>query len=398
MAIKIYHAGQAGAPSLQGQAGSLITVLDAVLVNGYNSVSVSSITRSGGTATVTTSTAHGLSTGDSALVAGADQTDYNIEAVITVTSATVFTYTVANSPTTPATGTITVKRAPAGFTKTYSGTNKAAYRSNDTGGTRPYLQVIDDASTAGAAREAKVRGYLTMTDVDTGSEPFPTAAQQSAGLYAYKSATADTTNRPWVLITNGKTFYFQASMDQSPPGMQASGGHLWFFGFGDIISSRPVDSYKAFLAANNAANQQVTTTVSSCANGMLAPAIRTANPSIACSYIVRSYNQVTGAVIMNQMGHGWDQNAVGTLGIFPYPHTPDNGFMMTQLLCMQGGVLRGVMPGVYEALHGRVLDQFEVIENVDGFTGRKFMALWGRNASGTADTGMLVFDITGPWG
>ena len=69
--------------------------------------SVSSITRSGTTATVTTSGSHGLSTGDLVIHAGANETDYNIEAEITVTGAATYTYTVAGSPTTPATGTIT---------------------------------------------------------------------------------------------------------------------------------------------------------------------------------------------------------------------------------------------------------------------------------------------------
>jgi len=43
-------------------------------------------------------------------VIGAAQTDYNIEAEITVLTATTFTYTVSGSPVTPATGTITVDK------------------------------------------------------------------------------------------------------------------------------------------------------------------------------------------------------------------------------------------------------------------------------------------------
>lgn len=69
--------------------------------------SVSSITRSGTTATVTTSSNHGYSTGDLVHIAGADQSDYNGEFEITVTAADEFTYEVSGSPSTPATGTIT---------------------------------------------------------------------------------------------------------------------------------------------------------------------------------------------------------------------------------------------------------------------------------------------------
>jgi hypothetical protein len=396
MAIKVFHAGQAGAPKLVGANGSLITVLDAVLVNGYNSVKVTGITRSDNTATVTTDTAHGLLTGDSVVIAGADQADYNVEAVVSVVDLTHFTYTVANSPDTPATGnTITATRASAGFDKVYSDTNKAVYRSRDPSGSRPYLQVIDDGTTAGGAREAKIRGYLTMSDVNTGTEPFPTPAQYANGLFAYKTATISNDARPWVLITDGKNIYFQACMDQSPATMQAMGGYFWWVAFGDIISTRANDPYTAFLAGCHAANCQTNTNAGWCHNGFSAPAVRTANPQSPSCYIVRSFNQTTGAVIMNQMGHGWDQNGLGQAAIFPYPNPIDNGFMMTPLLCMQGGVLRGRMPGVFEPLQGRCLNQFDIIENVEGYPGRKFMALWLYALNSNSSTGMLMFDITG---
>ncbi len=76
-------------------------------------LTVSSITRSSTTATVTTSASHLLVTGNQVSISGATQTDYNITATITVTGATTFTYEVANSPTTPATGTIRCTVDPA---------------------------------------------------------------------------------------------------------------------------------------------------------------------------------------------------------------------------------------------------------------------------------------------
>lgn len=69
--------------------------------------SVSSITRSGTTATVTTASNHGYSSGDLVHIAGANEGDYNGEFEITVTANDTFTYEVTGSPSTPATGTIT---------------------------------------------------------------------------------------------------------------------------------------------------------------------------------------------------------------------------------------------------------------------------------------------------
>lgn len=76
---------------------------------GTAELPVTSITRSGTVATATTAQAHGLVTGTKVTVSGAAQTDYNITATVTVTGATTFTYSVANSPATPATGTLIVR-------------------------------------------------------------------------------------------------------------------------------------------------------------------------------------------------------------------------------------------------------------------------------------------------
>lgn len=87
-----------------GELTELLTILSQTPV----AVSISSLTRASATATATTASAHGYTSGDFVTVSGAVETAYNGEFQITVTGASSFTYTVAGSPTTPATGTITV--------------------------------------------------------------------------------------------------------------------------------------------------------------------------------------------------------------------------------------------------------------------------------------------------
>jgi len=76
-------------------------------------LTASTITRSGTTATVTTSADHLLSTGDQITVSGANQSGYNITATVTVTGATTFTYTLESDPGANATGTLKVGVNPA---------------------------------------------------------------------------------------------------------------------------------------------------------------------------------------------------------------------------------------------------------------------------------------------
>jgi hypothetical protein len=104
-----YTSGAAVATAIESAMNSCAGRANTYIVNyGLTALSVSSITRAGSTATATTATPHGYVTGQSVTIAGATQGAYNGTFVITVTSATTFTYTVAGTPTSPAGGTKTV--------------------------------------------------------------------------------------------------------------------------------------------------------------------------------------------------------------------------------------------------------------------------------------------------
>ncbi len=80
---------------------------------------VTSLTSAGTTATVTTLVAHGFATGNTVIISGATQPQYNGSFVITVTTATTFTYTLPAVATSPATGTLrAVNQAAAVVTDT----------------------------------------------------------------------------------------------------------------------------------------------------------------------------------------------------------------------------------------------------------------------------------------
>jgi len=74
-------------------------------------IAITSITQSGGTATVTSTAAHGYKINDYVTIAGADQAGYNIKAIIlTVPSTTTYTYAVNSATVSPATGTLTATK------------------------------------------------------------------------------------------------------------------------------------------------------------------------------------------------------------------------------------------------------------------------------------------------
>ncbi len=103
--LLILRANSAGITTVPGNSKAVVFSS----MDTYYPISVTSITRSGTTATVTTATPHGNTTGHPATMSGATGGDaalYNITALVTVTDSTHFTYTMAGTPSANATGTL----------------------------------------------------------------------------------------------------------------------------------------------------------------------------------------------------------------------------------------------------------------------------------------------------
>lgn len=90
------------------QDGDIFAPMPERTENNTEFVSISSITRVGTTATVTTSGNHNVGNGQPVTIQGSNQSDYNGSFIATVLNSTQFTIQVANNPTTPATGTMNI--------------------------------------------------------------------------------------------------------------------------------------------------------------------------------------------------------------------------------------------------------------------------------------------------
>lgn len=401
MTIKIFRSDQLGAPLINGVAGTLITALDAILVNGYGQVNVSTITRVGSTATVTTAAAHGFETGDVALIAGAAPSEYNGEHQVTMIDATSFYFAIAGEPATPATGSITTKRAPAGFSKVFAGTNKGVYRSNDLASRRHFFRVLDDGTTAGGSREARLWGYEGMADVDKGSGMYPTPGQYTLGFFWQKSDTSDAAGRHWVLITDGKTVYHLAYIQSRTDGsttfntIASPGTNMGSVAFGDAIEFKPGDAYASFVTGSSQPNNLTSHQY----NGLFNAATSITNniPGTTQPGIIfaRDFTVVPSARAGQIYASGLNVQ-LGLMTYIAYPHQIDNGFYMVPVLVTQGApsLIRARMPGLFEPMHGPCFPNGTIIDNVQGYVGRKFMMLYGKNSS---SVGACVIDITGPW-
>jgi len=104
-AVTVVSGSVAGMPLAENLRGSRIEIIAGTLRQNGNQT-VTSITRSGSTATAT-QTAHGYSNGDLVYIRGANETEYNVSGVaVSNVTANTYDYAVSGSPATPATGTL----------------------------------------------------------------------------------------------------------------------------------------------------------------------------------------------------------------------------------------------------------------------------------------------------
>jgi hypothetical protein len=384
--VKHFHSAMTGAPVLSGTAGSLIAVLDACLVNGFGLQTASSVVVASGIATATFASGHSFEPDTVALIAGATPAGLNGEKRILSTSTNSVTFAATGIADGTATGTITAKLAPAGWAKEFSGTNLAAYRSLDVESTRMYLRVDDTGTT-----NARVVGYETMTDVNTGVGPFPTAAQISGGGWWPKANSANATARVWTLVADSKGFTLHVHTATASLGIN---GVIWQFG--DFESLKSGDAYACHLQCHNTdAATSSSSLTSSLSYGSSQPG----------AYIARSFTALGGSVAANHVPVEPLSTFSGgsSAGVtFPaYPNGPDNGLIIGRKLLLEPGVCRrGYLRGLYvtgQNCHN-TFSWRDKIEGQGALLGRKLLAIKGGGPATTTSESVLFVDITGPWG
>lgn len=379
--VKYFHSGLAGAPALNDTAGSLIGVLDACLVNGWGSGSVDSIVIASGVATVTRGAGHPFEPDMVVEIAGATVTGGTINGQFKVSTAVGNTYTfpVPGLPNQTATGTITHKIAALGFTKPYTGTNLAAYRSSDITGTQFYLHVDDTNSTL-----ARVRGFETMSSIsDASGNQFPTEAQQSGGLYATKTISG---SAPWELFGNGKTFYLCAAWGGTGRGVILS--------FGDLNRTGSSDAYATFIHAltlsgggtNSSGSTTQSLDYSSTAAGVYSP--RPWSGLGTPVEVGRTY-----PTFIN-VSSGYRSGDTASNHV-PYPNNSNNGLYVAPWFASESvsATLRGSFPGFFalpQRIGSSVFSQRQKVSAISGLPDRKLMVL-------NSASGCFAFDVTGPW-
>lgn len=392
---KFFHSSMPGAPTLSGAAGSLTDLLDAVLVSGFGTKSVSSLVVSSGVATATVSAPHSAVVGATVAISGATPSGLNGEKVVTAITGTTISFATALADQT-ASGTISLKLAGLGWTIAYTASNTRAYKPSAPEATGCLLRVQDTGSTT-----ARVIGYEAMTDINTGTGKFPRDEHISGGFYWPKSNVADTSTRRWFIFGDDRGFYMSVSAHAD---FQAQAITSYF---GDINPQRSGDAYACMLSGDYADDVCARQAPSA---GEIGSSGRVGVRGTPGSYIARSHTGLGGAVGLELvgLGHVSQNNFAFSGGSYygsaNYPNPADNGLLLNQVAAFANSGMRGTLPGVWHCaqyaqpsfVHGDILDGAGVL------AGRRLMALvvsssYANSTGQPNGYGVMFMDVTGPW-
>jgi hypothetical protein len=355
MQLHIFRSSDYGAPTLTNAVSMLINILTWALVTGQTPRACAT-TRAGAVATVTLA-AHAHVTGDLVTHSGAAQAEYNVAARVTVLTPDTYTYPVAGAPATPATGAPVAGKAGPAWTKPYTGTNLAAFRTQ--GGNLRYLRIDESAA---ASPFLRLLGYESMTDINTGTGPFPTAAQSAGGLWFYKSA--DSSAHDWTIYATDRSVYMFNDYDAT-----ANSPNAQAFIFGDFVSYKAGDLYNTILIANAAAAY----------NSPSLPVLSAAVTAVTVGhYVARALSGSGGSINVGKITDAAKQAGtnMGATGLI-YPNPADNGLYLSPCWITEAatpGAIRGVLPGLWSPLHNRPLLHGSAFAGSGDLAGKDFEA------------------------
>ena len=371
--VRHFRWNHSDAPNNGNSAGSVYTILKECLVDGYGSVTLTSLVVASGTATATVSGGHGFvatgSTKPVIRIAGATPSELNADWRIgTITSSTEFTF-VTDTADATATGTITAKIAPLGWEEQYSGTNRGMFRSTAVGATGGVLYITDQGAGA-----ATVECYETASGIDAGANKW---APVSGTFYAQKGAA---TGSYWILAGDAYSFILITTTAAS-----LTSGYEHLLVFGDYITD-PFTATHSFPCVFRSCDESGNTNTDSTILG-----------SIAFSALARSYTGDIGGISPSLWyGHAFLNTAFGAAST-PYPPLTTNSLLYSPIELWQslatGPV--GVVPGLFTALHNN-LNPTYTNTTFSGDGAETGHDLFVSRLGGTATRTCLI-DITGPW-
>lgn len=387
LAVKYIHNTMRGAPVLNGQNGTLIGLLDALLINGWGAATAASVTVADGVATASFGTSTPWEVGAVIEVSGATPAGLNGQSRVLSAEDASMTFA-TSAPDGVATGTISIKYAAAGWSKPFTGTNLAAYRSQDLLSPKHYLRVRDNYG-----KYATVTGYEAMTAISTGTGRFSRSASlDHNGSTWHKSSQANATAVPYLVAADSRAIIV-AIAEGVPDSESYSASGI--FGFGDCLPlAVSGDAWCTFLAS-----VAYDTTVTS--EGTLGVTFA-AGASYGGIVMPRNADGTGGVQAVGALASSGAYATIsGADSAFgPAPSSVTGEVMCSRVrLCLADKTSRALAPGVLyipQTIAAGLLLPGDVQPGAGEFAGRRLRAVSVGNYN-YSPGGFSMIDLTGPW-
>ncbi|MCI5068415.1 hypothetical protein [Acidovorax sp.] len=380
-----------GAPQISGTAGTFIGALDAFLLTGWGTATATSVSISGGVGTAIFPEGTYFEEHAVVLFAGATTpAALNGEARVLSRTNNSITFETNAPDGVATTGTaITVKYAPVGsWAKPFQGANLAAYKSSDVQSSGFTLRV-DDTGTM----TARLVGYESMTDINTGSGAFPTAAVIPGGGTFHKSNVASAAAVRYLLVADSRAMLWAVE-----PGTASNSAYRSsnVRGFGEGLALSPSgDPWSTFLSCPVGVN--------TFNNGALSGGPESSSGGF--TVCARGFSGLGTAVYLSASPFtGASAGVSGADVLLGSAPSPVDGKVRLSRLYLRTTVNqdgpRALVPGVAYVPHSGMLSLCspgDVLPGSGDWIGRRLMAVGISSVLAAAPTGIAFIDISGPW-
>lgn len=373
----LYRSTDVGASTLNNVVGAWPEILRTCLQNGYNPKTVTSIAVVDEVATATAAS-HGYTADFAAhvLITGATDPLLNGKKQPLAVATNTFTYAAPGVADGTYTGTMSAKRAPAGWTETFGASGVSIFKPDTIEATGKELRVDDSHAAPSTTTHARIIGVSGATGLSTYSNPFPLEAQLAGGLTLQKGVNTATA-KPWAVIANDRFAYLITDFGA------AGATFCWF---GDLVSYHNPDPNKCAIHGGNNSTAGV--------GGPSAFGIFSyASTPISPPYIYRDYSGVgdysedanqCGPSMGSTLGAGAMQPAaIPAWAVFNTIHVVEGAAGQK--------VVRGEVPGLACPLAVRPFPHMTLVTGDDG---SHYFGFWG-DPSGSDSAAMIRLDQ--PW-
>jgi len=360
-------------------AGTMIALLKACLVDGFGALAPETIVFDSETAWAKASFSAGHSYLKHSIIScsGSIPTEYNGEHRVMQVTTNDMWFELDSEPATGATGSLEIKIAPLGWEITHQNTEQNIIIFKPAGNLGNVSLRVDNSPYSGwsgtYARLMKVETVENVTDVNT-YELIKEHIWPASGKYS---------DHKWDLVGDSRIIFFM------PEYGTAKNQAGFYAGYIDTI--RPGDNYHFWSnSLGSTAINDRWDRVSSSDNYYTT---FLANNVDSLSFIARGYHQVEGTVDAKKMGFG-----VCNSDVLSLPNKADNGFYINAepaMLLETQDTFRGTIPLMVAPLSNNFAYHRRVLQELPNFPGKMFHLLQSTYSTNASLPSSLVgFDVS----